>query len=700
MPLVALVCVAIAVHPLFLERLLPHSYDIGSYFAPSWAFLAHSLRAGSLPGWNPFVFGGAPFTGDPQTQALYPPTLILFGLLSLPTATLCWFGFHYLLAASGTYCLARNLSLSGPASAIASIAFAASTYLVARVQAPSLLTGAAWLPVVLAAAVGAAARPDAARPTLLNVRLASAFALQVLSGSQQVVLLTAAACVVAAALLRSRRLVMATFGSLALGAMLAAPQLLPMASLVAGSTASSGIDVNGFGALSWADRSILAGAFANTRSETAPIYLGVMGLGQALVGLVSGWKRRPVQVMLGLGVLSLIWSFGLAGRLVSPIAPALATVTAHQPVRALPLTVLALALGIGTFWDHEVSARRSLVVILGSAGGFLVAGTLGPTSYEVSLLSAALGVAVLAVALRWRRAAWPLILASIALSLDLAIHNVDLRNTHQPPAVWQAARTLYPAAPPSAIALQQLGVGVAGARFAWMAPPRVRGHQLGRALSPEGRALLLPGGSMRYLLPTISGYNPIIDREFTAVIKSSNGRAIPDRHNLYVTRAPTNILRAYSVGAYLCTRTSCPPGLPVRWREARNRIVTDPLRLPFARIAIHNDSGELERLAAAWPSPDEIDLRPLDTATGGRITVAERFAPGWNVSVDGVGQPLSHAVFGLMSVEVTRGWSRVRFTYEPPGFRYGIAIALCAAGICCLQVLRCLPGHANRRLFS
>ena len=439
MPLVALVCVAIAVYPLFLERLLPHSYDVGTYFGPSWAFLAHSLREGSLPSWNPFVFGGAPFTGDPQTQALYPPTLILFGLLSLPTATLCWFGFHYLLATGGTYCLARNLNLSGPASAIASIAYAASTYLVARAQAPILLTGAAWLPVVLAAAVGAAARPDAARPMFLDVRLACAFALQVLSGSQQVVLLTAAACVVAAALLRGRRLVVTTFASLALGTMLAAPQLLPMASLVAGSTASSGIDVNGFGALSWADRSILAGAFASTRSETAPIYLGVMGLGQALVGLVSGWKRRPVQVILGLGALSLFWAFGLAGRLVSPIAPALATVTAHQPVRALPLTVLALALGIGTFWDHAVSVRRSLIAISGSAGGYLIAGTLGPASYEVWLLSTALGVAVLAIASRWRRAVWPLILAGLALSVDLALHNVDLRNTHQPPAVWQAA---------------------------------------------------------------------------------------------------------------------------------------------------------------------------------------------------------------------------------------------------------------------
>jgi hypothetical protein len=480
--------------------------------------------------------------------------------------------------------------------------------------------------------------------------------------------------------------------------MLAAPQLLPMAALLAGSTAASGLDVNGFGGLSWGDRSILAGAFSSTRSETAPIYLGAVGLGQALVGLVSGWMRRPVQVILGLAALSLIWSFGLVGLLVSPLAPSLATVTAHQPVRALPLTVLALALGVGMFWDQAVTVRRCLVAIVGSAGGFLVAGTIGPTSREAFLLSAGLGVAVLFVALRWRRAAWPLILAAVVLSVDLAIHNVGLRNTHQPPAVWQSASTLYPAAPSSATALRQLGVGIAGARFAWVAPPRVRGHQLGRALSPEGRELLLPGGSMRYLLPTVGGYNPVIDRTFSEVMQRSNGRAIPDRHNLYVIRAPTDILRAYSVGAYLCLRTSCPSGLPIRWRGAHNRIVTDPLRLPFARIAIHNHSQQIQRLTAAWPSSDEISVRPSHTASGGRITVAERFAPGWNVSVDGVVRPLSHAVFGLMSVEVKRGWRRVQFAYEPPGFRYGIAIALCAALICCQRPLRRLLRHADRRL--
>ncbi|MDX6539574.1 MAG: hypothetical protein QOI71_1184 [Gaiellales bacterium] len=686
MPLVALVGVVVALNPLFVQGLLPHAVDLSTYFAPSWAFLAHSLRAGSLPGWNPLAFGGQPFMGDPQAQALYPPTLLLFGLLSLPTATLCWFGFHYLLAAAGTYCLARNLRLSGPASAIASIAFAASTCLVARVQAPELLVGAAWVPVVLAAAISGASRPEA-RARLLNPTLAAAFALQILSGGQQVVLLTAVACVVAGTLV-GRRPAVATAGSLALGAMLAAPQLLPMASLVMHSTASAGVVANGVGALSWSDRSILAGVFAHNGGEAAPVYLGIFGLGQALVGVGSGWRHRSAHVIAGLGALSLAWSFGLVGRLVTPLVPSLATVTAHQPTRALPLGVLALALGVGSFWDHCVTVRRSLLVIALSVGGLFVAGTLGPTSHTAWLVSLGLGTATLAIAWRWPQTAWPVILAALVLSVDLAVHNANLRNTHQPRAVWQATATLYPPPPASAVALRRLGVGIDGTRFAWMATSRGRGRQIVRAMSPQGQALLFPGGSMRYRLPTVGGYNPIIDRGFTAVMKRSNGRGIADRHNLYVTRAATAILRSYSVSAYLCTRTSCPPGLPVSWRGGRTRIATDPHALPFARIALGGDAHRLKGLAASWPSPDEIHVRSTTTRSAGRVTVAERYAPGWRVWVDGAGRKLSRSPLGLMSVEVTRGWKRVRFAYEPPGLRYGIAIALLAASICCVQLVR------------
>jgi hypothetical protein len=223
----------------------------------------------------------------------------------------------------------------------------------------------------------------------------------------------------------------------------------------------------------------------------------------------------------------------------------------------------------------------------------------------------------------------------------------------------------------------------------------VRGHQLGGSLSPEGRALLLPGGSMRYRLPTVSGYNPIIDRSLTALMRTSNGHGIDDRHDLYVTRAPTAILRQYSVGAYLCARGSCPPGLPVRWRGGPNRIVTDPLALPFARLAIRGDGHRLQPLAATWPSSGAIDVRAGSPGSAGRVTVAERFAPGWGVSVDGVARPLSHSALGLMSVAVSRGWRRLRFTYEPPGFRAGILIALLAAGFCCLPLARSLPGRVR-----
>jgi hypothetical protein len=677
----AFALVALAIHPLFLGGLVPHAYDLDSFYAPSWQFLAHSLRAGTLPRWNPYALGGAPFTGDPQSQALYPPTLALFGLLSLPAATVIWFAFHYLVAAAGTFRLARNLTLSPRAAAIAAVLFAASTYLVARVQSPTLLAGAAWMPVVLAAAIGCSFRDDRRRH-LVNAPLALAFALQVLSGSQQVLLLTSVACVLAALVLRSRREVVRTVLGLGLAALVAAPQLLPMAALVKSSTASSGIDTSGFGALSWGDRSILAGSFSHTASETAPVYLGVFGLGQAVVALVGGRARRPIQLICALLALSLVWSVGLVGDVVSVVFPPFATITAHQPVRALPLAVLALALGVGAYWDRVQRIREIALVAAVTLLALVVAGTLGPVETWVMVAGAAGSLAAMLAARARPKAIWPILAFALVLAGDLAIHNVNLRNTHQPPAVWQHASSLYPPAPATARAVRDAGVGLGEQRFAWLAPPAIREHQLSRAQTAAGRALLLNGGALRDALPALSGYNPLIVRSFARLVDRSNGTPIADRHFVYLTRAPTPLTRAYAVGVYLCSAVDCPPGLPVVARADGLEVVRDAKAQPFA--AISPTGGRSTALTARWPSPQSIEVTHAAATGGGVVSIASRAASGWRASIDGHGVPIAKGRFGQITLPAPAGWTRIRLSYTPPGMRLGILLAILGLAICAI----------------
>ena len=674
---------AIAIHPLFLAGLVPRSYDTAAFFAPSWDFLARGLHAGQLPLWNPNVFGGASFAGDPQSQVFYPPTLVLFSLLSLPLATASWFAFHYMVAAAGTFRLARNLTLSPRASVIAAVAFAASTYLVARVQAPALLAGATWMPAVLAATVGTSLS-DARRTPLVNARLALAFALQMLAGGQAVLLVTAVACVVVATTIRSGRLALRTIAGLGLASMLAAPQLLPMLSLVRGSTVARGVDVRGFGALAWGDRPILAGAFARTASETAPLYAGVCGIGQAGVALLTGRSRRPVQVILALGGFSLVWSLGLVGRVVSPIVPSLATLTAHQPVRALPLAALCVALAIGIFWDAARGPAQIVAAVALSASAFVVAGTLGPVSPPALAVLAAATVVTMVCA-RWRpRSLWPVVAFAVILTVDLAVHNVNLRNTHQPPAVWQPAARLYPSPPLTVDVLRRASVGLDGSRFAWLARPAVRKHQLSRARTATGRSLLLNDGSTRYGLPALGGYNPVIPRAWARLVAASNGRRIADRHFVYVTRAPTKLLRAYAVSTYICEIGTCPAALEPIWRGRGVEVARDPRAHPFAAIARSAHGGaRLSRLSFDWSTPDTIEIvHPAAASRGGVAVVAERYAPGWQATVDGHAAAVTPNRLGEMTVTVGNGWRRVLLSYTPPDLQLGIACAVVALVAC------------------
>lgn len=693
-------CVTVAIHPLFLQGLLPHAYDVDTFYAPSWRLLAESLHSGSIPTWNPYAFGGAPFLGNPQSQALYPPTLILFAALSLPSATLAWFAFHYLLAAGGTFRLACNLTTSPRGAAIAAVTFAASTYLVARVQAPTLVAGAAWMPVVLAAAIGKTFTSSGPKPRFLNVPLAIAFALQILSGSQQVLVLTAVACLLSSLAVRSLRLALRTTASLGIGALIAAPQLLPMAAIVKRSTASAGIDTHGFGALSWDDRAILAGAFSRTAAETAPMYVGMVGLGQGLVGLVADHKRRPVHVMFALGALSIVWSLGWIGRFIAPIVPSLATVTAHQPVRALPLAVLVLALGVGTYWDRPRGRAHLLAAVALSGCGFVVAGTAGPVSLPVVSAALAAMVAVMLAASRRPSALWPVVAFAIVLTGDLAVHNVNLRNTHQPPAVWQPVAGLYPKPPPTVAALQ--GVGLAGYRFAWLAPPRIREHQLRQALTPTGRGLLLNGGSVRYGLPTVSGYDPVIDRRWVRLMRISNRVSIADRHFVYVVQPATGLLRAYATRDYICLTTECPAVLTRVWSSGDLSVVHDTHALPFARITTQSQPDTHRPLWARWNTPSSfVVVDPNNGAPAGLVSVASRYEPGWRVKIgDGRSARVVPGQFGEMTANVPKGWHRLRFWYEPPGLRIGILLAVFGLLVCIQGIVSRIVRRAMRTSYS
>lgn len=121
--------------------------DVLDYHFWNLLFLRDQVFSGSLPLWNPHVYCGQPFLANPANFVLYPPVM-LYLVLPLPWAFNVDLVFHLILAATGTFYLARAVTGSGSAALLAAVAFALGSNMVDRVAAGHLVLvhAAAWLP--------------------------------------------------------------------------------------------------------------------------------------------------------------------------------------------------------------------------------------------------------------------------------------------------------------------------------------------------------------------------------------------------------------------------------------------------------------------------------------------------------------------------------------------------------------------------
>lgn len=134
--------------------------DLVSFLFPTYRFAAAQLHQGSLPLWNPTLYGGAPFIGDIQAGFLYIPNLILFWLWpTFDYRFMQWLAIgHLYWAALGMYVLLRcwrgspaERSLSRAAAFFGAIAFALSDPLLLHLGNLNLIAVLSWLPWVLTA---------------------------------------------------------------------------------------------------------------------------------------------------------------------------------------------------------------------------------------------------------------------------------------------------------------------------------------------------------------------------------------------------------------------------------------------------------------------------------------------------------------------------------------------------------------------
>jgi len=112
------------------------------------SFLRRSLSEGVIPLWQPNQFAGTPFLAAGQHGALYPFSLLYY-VLPLPRAY-GWFTVSQLwLAGVLMFVFARGMRLSRAAGAVAGVAYQFSAFFIVSVVFPMMISGAAWLPLLL-----------------------------------------------------------------------------------------------------------------------------------------------------------------------------------------------------------------------------------------------------------------------------------------------------------------------------------------------------------------------------------------------------------------------------------------------------------------------------------------------------------------------------------------------------------------------
>lgn len=119
--------------------------DLTYLFHPWRTLAAQFIQSGEMPLWNSFQMGGMPFHANGQSAVLYPGTLLFF-IWGFVPALKIFHGFHYGLASTGFFMLARKLGFPRAASFAVAVLWAYNGYLLTRLEFLSVAGCMIWLP--------------------------------------------------------------------------------------------------------------------------------------------------------------------------------------------------------------------------------------------------------------------------------------------------------------------------------------------------------------------------------------------------------------------------------------------------------------------------------------------------------------------------------------------------------------------------
>jgi hypothetical protein len=696
--------------------------DIFNGELPGRVLVSQWIRGGELPLWTSQICSGYPLAGAPAD----PLGLALFALLPPAAALDLLLIVLLLIAAHGTYGLARRLGADRTGAVLAGLGFAGSGYIATQLQHLSIMSTIVWLPVglILIDRVLTPQRPASPKPiggggrSFLLATLGLLFANQVLAGFPQAAyicgLVYGSFALFRALSDRERRGRIREWlpslggiaGALVLGGVAGAVVLLPLAELTALSDRAGTLGYKWATLTNFWPPSIFSFFVpyiygdGSDKSFIGPPpfwemygYVGAATAVLAIYGAGREWRRPPVAFLIVMTVIAFAFILG--------------------PRTPVYYVAYLLIPGMSRF---RAPTRFMVVVEL----GLVLLAAIGLTRVGAELKE------------RWGASRLPRLIqiaVCVVTALDLLYHQ-PRQNAFVPASDWLAA--------PRTAAIVRADTPAPRT----LTPDHRVIHRRTHDTVARGWKNVEPYFKLReFLEPNTGGgywnvpsgdcYVGLMPRwyvmvwghhyEDTSLLRMAN--LVFDEKILITGAQYVNLLATYGVTHVLSLYPGRDPRLTLMAREpdvhvyrvegaARARIVRAARRMSDDRRAadrLRQPDFDPDNEILLLDAPDSVHPTVEEAGGGppadgpGRATVthedarhlvvdavapqdaflllADMYYPGWRAEVDGVATPIHRANISLRGIALPKGQHTVRFTYEAPSFFRGLWITLTSLSV-------------------
>ncbi len=726
--------------PLLRPSRVIEGFDTYAYSAPNDAVSFRALMSGRLPQWNPTIFGGVAHLANPQV-GLFNPLKLPFIALDPWRAVVLITALHLLVLSIGMVALAQRLRLRPPAGFVATVALIGSGMVAGKsLQYPQItvVAGIPWLLLTLDLVLDTPVRP---RRAVAWLALATAFLC--VAGHPQMTFLAFA---LGGAWTLSRtfrhgawRDLWRVAAGVALGAALAAVQLLPSLALLAGAAERLSASISDpayvlhrellpvtlLGDV-WAPRvDTVSGTFESMS------YVGAAAAALALFGVVDTLRRQRERaatvVLLLTGGIAIWLSQGAASplyRLARDVVPLFkeARVPARWIILVTMLTAVLAAQGTDAIVARRID-RRALMAAAGVALVIAAVVVIGPFDLPARKTIGAWVVAIALVLLatilvsvaprRWALVGVGILIATVTVELGLMARHGPLRQASVPAGISStsdAAVRFLRAHPERVIAMTQDRFDDTRYMIDGLRPnvnaifdirsidgydggPQVRATwiQVANALTKGAvdPALMLRAEAAIPLDPELYARFGVrwalVD---TSVVPASQfvpgwGTPVAGAGTVRVYDNPSYAGDAF---VYHATRRVVRnPGKTLR------RMSTADLR----SVALVGPDGPRLRCAA----PCDRDTAPVHRVTpehlvvhatshgAGLLALTEQVDDGWHATVDGHAVDVVTVDGFMLGVRLPRGRHTIDFRYTAPGLHAGLVVSSLAAAFVVVLVV-------------